>query len=49
VARPIPPSYTELGERFHVAKYTQIPEERWEEDAAWFKQRLDAAEKRQQR
>lgn len=43
-----PTIYTELGERFHVAKYTQIAEERWEEVAAWFKQRIDAAEQHRQ-
>lgn len=39
--------YAELGEHFHVAKYDQMPESRWQEVSAWFKVRLDAAARRQ--
>jgi hypothetical protein len=35
--------YTELGEHFHVAKYDQIPEARWDEVVAWFRVRFDRA------
>ena len=38
--------YTELGEHFHVAKYDQIADARWEEVAEWFRVRIAAAEKR---
>jgi BRO family, N-terminal domain len=41
--------YVELGQHFHVAKYDQIPEARWEEIAEWFRVRLDAAERRRSR
>jgi hypothetical protein len=41
--------YAELGEYFHVAKYDQIPEARWNEVAEWFRARLDTAEKRARR
>lgn len=37
--------YAELGQHFHVAKYDQIPEARWEEVAQWFRVRLAAAER----
>jgi P22_AR N-terminal domain len=38
--------YADLGEHFHVAKYDQIPEARWEGVAEWFQVRLAAAEMR---
>jgi hypothetical protein len=38
--------YADLGEHFHVAKYTQIADDQWQDVAAWFKQRIEAAEKR---
>jgi hypothetical protein len=41
--------YAELGQHFHVAKYDQILDTRWEEVAEWFRVRLDAAETRTRR
>jgi hypothetical protein len=41
--------YAELGERFHVARYDQIPEARWEDVMEWLRVRIDAAEKRRER
>ena len=38
--------YGELNAAFHVARYSDIADARWPEIAAWFKTRLDAAEKR---
>jgi hypothetical protein len=38
--------YAELGGHFHVAKYDQIPEARWEDVTEWFRVRIAAAEKR---
>ncbi len=38
--------YADLGEHFHVAKYDQIPEARWEDVAEWFKVRINTAERR---
>jgi hypothetical protein len=32
--------YTELGEHFHVARYIDIPESRWQEVMAWFQAHL---------
>jgi BRO family protein len=38
--------YGDLNAAFHVARYADIPDARWPEIAAWFKARIDAAEKR---
>ena len=38
--------YADLGDHFHVAKYDQIPEARWQDVATWFRGRIEAAEKR---
>jgi hypothetical protein len=38
--------YADLGDHFHVAKYDQIPEARWMELTAWFRTRIEAAERR---
>jgi antirepressor protein len=38
--------YGDLNAAFHVARYSDIAEARWPEITAWFKTRLDAAEKR---
>ncbi len=35
--------WTELGASFHVAKYDQIPESRWEEVAEWLRTRITRA------
>jgi antirepressor protein len=39
--------YGDLNAAFHVARYSDIADARWPEIAAWFKTRLDAAEKRE--
>jgi hypothetical protein len=36
----------ELNAAFHVGRYSDIPNARWAEIAAWFEQRIGAAEKR---
>lgn len=38
--------YSDLNAAFHVGKYSEIPDAQWPQVAAWFKQRIDAAEKR---
>ena len=38
--------YGDLNAAFHVGKYSDIADARWPEIAAWFKMRIDAAEKR---
>jgi hypothetical protein len=38
--------YAELGEHFHVARYDQIPEARWEDVVEWFRMRLVATGRR---
>lgn len=38
--------YNDLRQSFHVGTYKQIPEGRWSEVTAWFKQRIDAAQKK---
>lgn len=38
--------YADLGGAFHVGKYDQIPETEWAAVAAWFRARIQAAEKR---
>jgi hypothetical protein len=35
--------YAELGEHFHVARYDQIPESRWDDVVEWFRLRVEAA------
>jgi hypothetical protein len=42
-------SYGDLNEAFHVGRFSDIPDARWEEVMAWFKQQIEAAEKRQRR
>jgi hypothetical protein len=37
--------YDELRRSFHVAKYDQLPEARWAEVIAWFRPRIQAAER----
>ena len=37
--------YGELNAAFHVGKYSDIADARWPEIAAWFKTRIDAAER----
>jgi len=41
-----PTIYGELNTHFHVGKYSDIADAEWEAVAAWFRVRLDAAEKR---
>ena len=41
--------YGELNAAFHVGKYSDIPAARWPDVLAWFKLRLDAAERRHPR
>src|SRR5690348_9465341 len=38
--------YGELNAAFHVGKYSDIAEARWSEIAAWFKTRIEVAERR---
>ena len=38
--------YGELNAAFHVGRYSDIADARWSEIAAWFKARIDAAERR---
>jgi BRO family, N-terminal domain/ORF6C domain len=38
--------YGELNAAFHVGKYSDLPEGAWEQIAAWFQQRIDAAQRR---
>jgi hypothetical protein len=38
--------YGELNAAFHVGKYSDIPDTRWAEVAAWFSQRTEAADRR---
>jgi hypothetical protein len=42
-------AYAELGRAFQVASYRDIPESRWDEVAAWFRQRMEPAERRRDR
>ncbi len=44
-----PTIYGELNTHFHVGKYSDIADAEWEAVAAWFRVRLDAAEKRRNR
>jgi hypothetical protein len=37
--------YSDLNATFHVPRYAEIPEEKWEEVSAWFKMRIQAAER----
>ncbi len=37
--------YSELNSDFHVPRYSDIPDEQWELVVAWFRQRIDAAER----
>jgi len=39
--------YGELNQHFHVPRYNEIPDARWEEVATWFRVRIHAAEQRQ--
>lgn len=39
--------YGELNQQFHVPRYNEIPDARWDEVAAWFRVRIQAAEQRQ--
>lgn len=39
--------YAELNLHFHVPRYTEIPELRWEDVVEWFRVRIHAAERRQ--
>lgn len=41
--------YGELNAAFHVGKYSDIPAARWPDVLAWFKARIDAAERRHAR
>jgi hypothetical protein len=41
--------YADLGAAFHVAKYDQVPEDRWPEVTRWFQMRIEAAERRGKR
>ena len=41
--------YGDLNAAFHVARYSDIPEARWPEIVAWFKTRIEAAEKQRGR
>jgi hypothetical protein len=41
--------YSELNDHFHVPRYAEIPEARWEEVAEWFRARIQAAERQRQR
>ncbi len=43
-----PTIHDELRQHFHVGKYEQILEAQWAEVAAWFKRRIEAAEKRRE-
>ncbi len=38
--------YNELRQRFKVGKYNQIPDTRWPEVVAWFRSRIEDAERR---
>lgn len=38
--------YADLNTAFHVGRYSDIPDAQWPQVAVWFKQRIDAAEKR---
>lgn len=37
--------YDELKNAFHVGKYSEIPEDRWAEVAAWFRTRIEQAQR----
>jgi hypothetical protein len=37
--------YSELNNDFHVPRYSDIPDEVWEQVVTWFRQRIDAATK----
>jgi hypothetical protein len=41
--RPYPSLYAELCDAFRIARYDQLPEARWEEVAAWFRERVARA------
>jgi len=41
--------YSDLNQSFRVGKYSDIPDAQWAQVATWFQQRIDAAEKRQNR
>jgi hypothetical protein len=38
--------YADLNASFHVPRYAEIPEDRWQEVAEWFRMRVQAAERR---
>lgn len=38
--------YTDLRQSFHVGKYSDIPDDQWEEVTHWFSTRIQAAEKK---
>jgi hypothetical protein len=38
--------YADLNAAFHVGKYDQIPEDRWQDVVQWFQTRISAAERR---
>jgi hypothetical protein len=42
-------AYAELGRAFQVASYRDIPESRWDDVAAWFRERLEPAARRRDR
>jgi len=39
--------YSELNNDFHVPRYADIPDDAWEQVITWFRQRIDAAIKRE--
>ncbi len=39
--------YAELNEALHVGTYKEIPDGQWSAVAAWFRARIEAAERRQ--
>jgi hypothetical protein len=41
-----PTIYYDLQQAFHVSKFEQVPDERWPDVAEWFRQRIDAAQRR---
>ena len=41
--------YSELNAGFHVGKYGDIPDEQWQEVAAWLQRRIDAMQKQYRR
>lgn len=38
--------YAELNDAFHVGRYSDIPDDRWLDVTAWFKMRIEAAERK---